>query len=96
MEEKTFQEFVDYVAENWGYRVYKTSPETALVVGQFLEQPMGYTFKDPDYTNQIKTTQLIDIGDGKMQCATCKGIYYGVPRSISCAECGRFFIKEEE
>lgn len=105
MEEKTFQKFVEMAAK-WGYRVYKTSPETALIVGEFEPEEIvepeddfisssSIKFEEPDYTNQIKTTQLIDIGDGNMQCATCGYIYYGTPRSISCIGCGKFFSKEK-
>ena len=105
MEEKTFKQFVEFVSEKWGYRVYKTSPETALIVGKFEPEEIvepeddfvnnsSIKFEEPDYTNQIKTTQLIDIGDGKLQCATCGYIYYGTPRSISCIGCGKFFSKE--
>ena len=95
MEGKTFQEFVDMAAE-WGYRVYKTSPETALVVGSFLEQPMGYTFKEPDYTNQIKTTQLLDLSDGQKKCACCGMVYKDTPWSPFCIGCKRLFVEEEE
>ena len=91
MEEKTFEKFVEYAKQQFGYRVYKTSPETALVVGNFkIEEPI----EEPDYSNKIKTTQLEDVGDGVKKCAVCGYTYNGTPRSISCIGCGRFFSKE--
>lgn len=54
-----------------------------------------YESAEPDYSNKINTTQLLDLGSGQKKCACCEMIYEGTPRSPFCIGCKKIFTQEE-
>lgn len=88
MEEKTFEKFVEYAAK-YGYRVYKTSPETAIVVGHFeIEEPIEEPADDPSAYEQI-FTNIYQLIDDKVKCVTCGEDFYLTKEMTECPNCFR-------
>ena len=101
MEEKTFQKFVEMAAK-WGYRVYKTSPETALIVGKFEPEEIvepeddfisnsSIKFEEPKDTSAYEQAFTIVYQDraGKIKCNSCKNIFYLTKDMIDCPYCAK-------
>lgn len=55
MTEKLFQDFVKFAKDVFGYTVYRTTPEKALVVGSFYE---GKSSNENDYCLSINEKEL--------------------------------------
>lgn len=53
-----------------------------------------YEPAEPDYSNKINTTQLLDLDSGQKKCACCGMIYEGTPRSPICIGCKKIFTQE--
>jgi hypothetical protein len=49
---------------------------------------------EPDYSNKINTTQLLDLGSGQKKCACCGMIYEDIPWSPFCIGCKKTFTQE--
>ena len=82
MEDKTFEKFIEY-AKQFGYRVYKTSPETALVVGNFeIEEPI----EEPN-TYETVFTDVYQLRNGKLKCRVCGEIFYPTKETTECPNC---------
>lgn len=57
MTEKMFQDFVMYAKEVFGYDVFRTTPEKAIIVGGFYEEKV---ISDKDYCLSINKQVMTD------------------------------------
>jgi rubrerythrin len=83
--DKDFERFVKF-AKKFGYTVYKTTPETAIVVGKFE-------------TNEIKeeslsTTIAVRYTDGFWECCSCGWGENSEVLPRRCPVCNREFKEE--